>query len=990
MLNFIAFFVYRKIKTDMKKLTASVLAVVLTASFTVVSAQQDTLRTQEIEGVVVTALGIKREKKSIGYAAQEVKGETISEAGQSNALSALSGNVAGVQVTAPSSMGGSTRITMRGVSSIIGENRPLIIVDGVPLDNSNINDINTQRGAGGRDYGDAAFDINPDDVESVTVLKGGPAAALYGSRAANGVIIYTTKQAKRGRTNIEYSSGIAFENIYIRPKLQNYYGGGSQLTLPTQVINGQTYNLNEYRMDESWGPRYDANLLYLPWYAFDQEEFPNDYMKPVPWVAPKHDVDSFFDTGITLTNNFAVAKSFERSNVRLSYTNTAITGIIPTSSIDRHNFAINANSELNDKLKVETGFNFVQTRGFNRPEQGYGDNSVAQKFYQWGQRQLDMSKLRDYKLANGQQRTWNRTAWNDPEPYYSDNPYWTIYENVTNDRRNRFYGFAGLTYNILPNLYATGKVYADMYSQDNDNRVAIGSQAVSGYSIFKRNFSEYNYEGRVHWNPEISDNWSLQTFVGVNRRNLKRSDLNGATRGGLIIPNFYNLKNSLNDPLATNSLYEKRVNSAFGSVSLGFKETVFIEATGRNDWFSTTKEDRFYPSITGSFVFSNLIDANWLSFGKLRAGWASVASDSDPYQLSNYSVQFTNFNGQPRYGLFTQNNNPDLKAELKETKEIGLEMNFLRNRLGFDVTYYDVNITDAILPLSVDPATGFTNNLINAGQITNKGVEAMVYVTPVKNENFSWTMNWNFAQNRNEIVKLYEGVATYQLTNAPFRARLLAVEGQPYGAIYGFDFTYDANGNKIVGEDGLYVPTATVQNLGSTLPDYNMGLRNSLKYKNLALSFLFDMQKGGKYFSTTHMWGMYSGMLEETGFGGNREAGVILDGVREDGSLNDIRITANEFGGMHYGGVDALNVFDASYIKLRDVTLSYDLPKEMIGSLLEGVRISAFGRNLLAWNLDWKGMDPENTSYGSGNIQGLEGGSLPSTRQFGVNVNFKF
>lgn len=973
----------------MKKLTTSVLAVVLSASFSMANAQKDSLKTQEIEGVVVTALGIKREKKSIGYAAQEIKGESISDAGQSNAISALSGNVAGVQVTANSAMGGSTRITMRGISSIIGENRPLIIVDGVPLDNSNVNDTNTQRGAGGRDYGDAAFDINPDDVESVTVLKGGPAAALYGSRASNGVIIYTTKQAKRGRASIEFNTGISFENVAIIPKLQNFYGGGSQLTLPTEVINGQTYNVNEYKMDESWGPKYDPNLMYLPWYAFDQEDFPNDYMKLVPWVAPKNDVDSFFETGITLSNNISVAKAFEKSNLRVSYTNTNISGIVPNSKIDRNNFSISGNSELSEKLKLETGMNFVQTHGFNRPEQGYGDNSVAQKFYQWGQRQLDFAKMKDYKLANGMQRSWNRTAWNNAEPYYSDNPYWTIYENVSNDKRKRFYGFGGLTYYILPNLYASGKVYADMYSQDNDNRVAIGSQSVSGYSIFKRNFSEYNYEGRLHWNPEISDAWSLQTFVGANRRNLKRSDLNGSTRGGLLIPNFYNLKNSINDPLATNSDYEKRVNSVFGSVSLGFKETVFIEATGRNDWFSTTKYDKFYPSITGSFVFSNLLKANWLSFGKLRAGWANVASDTDPYQLSNYSVQFTNFAGGPRYGLFTQNNNPELRPELKETKEIGLEMNFLKNRFGFDVTYYDVDITDAILPLSVDPATGFRNNLINAGQITNKGIETMVFVTPVKNKDFSWTVNWNFTKNENEIVKLYEGVKTYQLTNAPFRARLLAVEGQPYGVIYGTDFTYDSSGNKVIGDDGLYVPSA-IKSLGSTLPDYNMGLRNSFNYKNFNLSILFDMQKGGKYFSTSHMWGMYSGMLEETGFNGNREAGVVLDGVLEDGTKNDIRITANEFGGMHYGGVDALNVFDASYIKLRDVTLGYELPKSLIGGLLESVRISAFGRNLFAWNLDWKGMDPENVSYGSGNIQGLEGGSLPSTRQYGVNVNFKF
>lgn len=973
----------------MKKLTTSVLAVVLTGSFALVNAQQkDTIKTQDIEGVVVTALGIKREKKSIGYAAQEVSGETISDAGQNNALSALSGNVAGVTVTSPSSMGGSTRITMRGISSIIGENRPLIIVDGVPLDNSNINDTDTQRGAGGRDYGDTTFDINPDDVESVTVLKGGPAAALYGSRASNGVIIYTTKQAKKGRTSVELNTGVSFESIYIRPQLQNQYGGGLADTLPTAVINGETYNIADYGMDESWGPKYDPNLMYLPWNAFDPE-FAEDYMKQIAWGAPDKGVDSFFNVGMTLTNNISVSKSFEKSNIRVSYTNTDITGIVPTSSIKKHNFAINMNSELSEKLKVETGINFVQTHGFNRPEQGYGDNSVAQKFYQWGQRQLDFSKLKDYKLANGMQRSWNRTGWDDGTPLYSDNPYWTINENVSNDKRNRFFGNAGLTYDILDNLYVVGKVYADIYSQDNDSRVAIGSQSTSGYATSTRTFSEFNYEARVHWNPRVSDDFTVQTFVGANRRNSKVSSLFGQTVGGLIIPNFYNLRNSIETPLAQNTDSERRVNSVFGSLSLGFKETLFIEATGRNDWFSTTVHDGFYPSVTGSFVFSNLVKANWLSFGKLRAGWANVASDTDPYQVVNVMNQSINFNGQPRYTLSTRNNNPELKPEMKETKEIGIEANFFKNRFGFDVTYYDVNVQDAILPLTIDPATGFRSNVVNAGEIRNKGIEAMVFLTPVKTKDFSWTMNWNFAQNENEIVKLYEGVSTYQLTNAPFRARLLAVEGEAYGSIYGTDFVYDANGNKVIGSNGRYVASA-ITNLGSTLPDYNMGLRNSFKYKNLSLSFLFDMQKGGKYFSTSHMWGMYSGMIEESTLDGNRAGGIVLDGVLADGSQNTRNISAQAYGAMYYNTVDALNVFDASYIKLRDVTIGFDLPKSLIGGFLEGVRISAFGRNLVAWNLDWKGMDPENTSYGSGNIQGLEGGSLPSTRQYGFNVNFKF
>ena len=972
----------------MKKLTTSVLAVVLTASFALVNAQKrDTIKTQDIEGVVVTALGIKREKKALGYATQEVKGEVISDAGQTNALSALSGNVAGVQVTAPSSLGGSTRITMRGVSSVTGENRPLIIVDGVPLDNTNVNSIDTQRGAGGRDYGDATFDINPDDIESVTILKGGPAAALYGYRAGNGAIIYTTKSAKKGRTEVQLNTGVAFDQISIRPKLQRMYGGGGEPNLTPQVINGVTYYLPDYSYDESWGPKYDPTLMHLPWNAFDPE-FAADYLKPVPWVAPANDVESFFKTGVAYTNNIAVSKSFENTNVRLSYTNTNMTGVVPNSSIKKDNFGVNITTKLSDKLKADAIVNFAHTEGFNRPEQGYGDNSVAQKFYQWGQRQLDYAKLKDYKLANGMQRSWNRTAWDDATPLYSDNPYWTVYENISQDSRDRFYGSAGLTYNFSSKVYLTGKVLGDTYSQDIDSRVAIGSAALSEYNVSKRNRSEYNYEGILHYDDNFGE-LSLNSFAGFNIMNKKWDVLNGNSVGGLIIPGLYNLANSRETPSSSNASYHLGVKSLFASVSLGYKNTLFVEATGRNDWFSMLNDDQFYPSVTGSFVFSNVLKADWLSFGKLRAGWSSIAGGSDPYIRSTYASIDIPFTGSPIYSMPSTANNPLIKPELKTTKEIGLEASFFKNRFGFDVTLYDVKSNDLIIPLPIDPANGYGFKRINAGEMRNKGIEAMVNITPVKNSNLTWDMSWNFTKNKNELVELQGDLQNYILTNAPFRVQLAAQVGYAYGQILGTDFVYDANGNKVVNSNGTYKASA-IKPLGSILPDYNMGLRNTLRYKNLSLSFLFDMQEGGKYFSTSHMWGMYSGMLEETALGGNREAGVILPGVKADGSPNDVVLDAADWGGSFYSTVDAQNVFDASYIKLRDVTIGYDLPKSIIGNYLQGVRVSVFGRNLATWNLAWDGVDPENTAYGSGNIQGLEGGSLPSTRTFGFNVNFKF
>ena len=973
----------------MKKLTTSVLAVVLSSSFAVVSAQtvQDTVKTQDIEGVVVTALGIKREKKSLGYATQQVSGETLSDAGQTNALSALSGNVAGVQVTAPSSMGGSTRITMRGISSVTGENRPLIIVDGVPLDNSNVNSVDTQRGAGGRDYGDATFDINPDDIESVTVLKGGPAAALYGFRAGNGAIIYTTKSAKRGRTEVQLNTGVTFESINIRPKLQTQYGGGSEATLQQVEINGRTYNVPDYSYDESWGPKYDPNLMHLAWNAFDPE-FANDYLRETPWVSPKHDVDSFFNTGVAYTNNFSVSKSFENTNVRLSYTNTNISGIVPNSKINKDNLNINLNTSLSDKLKAEANINYVRTAGFNRPEQGYGDNSFAQKMYQWGQRQLDYSKLKDYKLSTGEQRTWNRTAYDDATPLYSDNPYWTTYENTSADQRNRFFGSAGLTYNFSKKLFATGKVYGDTYSQTITSQVAIGSAALSEFNIQKRNRSEFNYEAKLHYNDNFGD-LSLNSFAGFNIMDNKVDVLNGNSNGGLVIPNLYNLANSRDNATSTNSASHWSTRSLFASVSLGYKDFLYVEATARNDWFSMLNDDQFYPSVTGSFVFSSLLKQDWLSFGKLRAGWSSVAGGGNPYIRGTYTVINNPFQGDPSYSMPNTFGNPLIKPELKKTKEIGLEASFFKNRVGFDVTYYDVESTDLIIPLPIDPASGYGFKTVNAGLMTNKGLEAMVNITPVRTSDFSWDMTWNFAQNRNKLVELAEGLDTYVLTNAPFRAQLAAQVGYSYGVILGTDFVYDDNGNKVVGSNGQYLASA-IKPLGSILPDYNMGLRNTFKYKNLSLSFLLDMQQGGSYFSTTHMWGMYSGMLEESALGGNREAGVVLQGVKQDGSINDVLLDAPTWGGTYYSTVDAQNVFDASYIKLRDITIGYDLPKSIIGNAFQGIRISAFARNLFVWNLDFKGIDPENISYGSGNFQGLEGGSLPSTRTYGFNVNFKF
>lgn len=968
----------------------------------------------ELEGAVVTALGITRDEKALGYSAQKVDGSMLTAARVSNPLNALSGNVAGIQVTSPSSnLGGSTRITLRGITSLTGENRPLIVIDGIPMNNANYNTTTAQRGAGGRDYGDMAYDVNPDDIESINVLKGGPAAALYGSRGANGVIMITTKSARKGRDEIIFNTGVSVETIALFPNLQYEYGGGSQSTFETINIGGTDYNIAEYAYDESWGPRLDGTPV-LHWDAFDPE-FGNDYLVARPWSKPNATARDFFRNGLTYTNSISFGKSYENTMARFSLSNVTQTGIVPNSELKRTTIGVSIENKFSDKFTASANMNYIRTDGFNRPEVGYGDNSVIQKMYQFGQVQLDYDRLKNYKLSTGEQRTWNRQAWNNATPQYSDNPYWTVYENTSEDQRNRFYGNLELKYEFMKGLYAVANVYGDYFNFDIESHVAVGSQATSAYSIAEYGYNEMNYEGRLHFDRTFG-NISLNAFAGVNRRHVNGETMTGDTQGGLIVPGLYNLSNSLEDPLVSNSKNKRRVNSIFGSVSLGFYNTFYIDVTGRNDWSSTLPVDHnsyFYPSFTGSFVFSELLpDNNILNFGKVRGGWAQVRNDTDPYLLRNvyrkpgdlFVDTPNSFGGVPSFTNENTRRNPNLKPELVTTWEVGVEASLFKKRFMFDLTYYEKVTEDLIMPVPTSPATGFSSVNINAGTMENKGLEALVTIIPVRSNDFEWALTWNFAKNNNQVTELYGGLKSIILANAPFRASVAAVLGEEYGQIRGSDFVYDDDGNKVVGANGLYLQTP-VTNLGSVLPDYNMGLRNTFSYKNLSLSALIDMQKGGKYFSVSNLFGHYSGMLAETAADGIRENGIVVEGVTGtvdfsnfliDGTYsvsnvapNTTNVDAVNYFGHWYSGPTAQNVFDADYFKLREVTLSYTFPSNMTGPF-SGVQVSVFGRNLAMWGLDNKNFDPEMVATGSGNIQGLEGGNLPSARSVGMNVRLQF
>ena len=970
---------------------------------------------QALEEVVVTAaLGITREKKSLGYATQEVTGDQLSETRNSNALNALSGKVAGVQVSnATGSLGGSSRILIRGAGSITQENRPLIVVDGIPLDNSNYNTTSTQNGGGGRDYGDAGFDINPDDIASMNVLKGGAASALYGSRASNGVILITTKSGKKGKAEVTFNSGITFDQVNILPKVQKLYGGGAgdattigQSGFGQATINGTTYDVVDYGTDESWGPKYDSNRLVLHWDAFDPE-FADDYLKPRAWVYPKKDKDDYFNTGITYNNGIAFSQGTEKSTMRMSLNNTQTTGIVPNSELSKTSINFNGTSQLTDKLKIDASVNLTVTDGFNRPAVGYTGDGVIIQLYQFGQTQLDYDRLKKYKLADGSQRTWNRISAANGAPRYTDNPYWVTNENTAEDKRTRWFGSVGMTYNITDNLYAVGKIYGDTYDFRINSHISVGSQSQPFYTEIDRDFQELNYEGRLHYdNTLFNDKLSLNTFVGLNRRDNELHRITGETSGGLVVPGLYNLSNSVAPAQVTEFDSRRRINSLFGSVSLGYDNFAYVTVTGRNDWSSTLPADNnsyFYPSVSSSIVFSSFIDAPWLSFGKVRGGYAEVGSDTNPYQLANTFVGSIPFLGTVPFDLDNTNRNPNLLPEQKQTWEVGLEMSFFKNRLGFDLTYYNEETSDLITPIQIDAATGYSSTFTNAGRLQNKGIEALVNLTPIESEDFSWDVVWNFAKNNNELLELIDGVETLQIGAFPFNAVTVnAVVGQPYGIIRGTNYVFDDQGNKVVNSNGSYAETQNVENLGSVLPDYTMGFRNSFKYKNLSFGFLVDVQQGGKYRSLTNLWGNYSGILEQTAANNIREEGIVLPGVTgtvtydDDGNYtvtntapNTQAIPAQQYGTDFYFGNDAQNVFDADYIKLREVTLAYTLPSDWFESFA-AVTVSAFGRNLGVWGLDNENFDPEVATSGSGNIQGSEGGSLPSTKSYGLNVQLKF
>jgi len=991
-----------------------------------------------VDEVVVTALGISREKKSLGYAVQEVDGEELNKVKTDNFVSALSGKVAGVQIKNNTNFGGSNNIVIRGSSSLTQNNQALFVVDGVPISNEVNNDSYQAVGGYGYDYGNAAADINPNDVASVSVLKGAAATALYGSRAANGVVLITTKKGARSTKKtlgVTLNSSVTYSKIDLStfPDYQEKYGAGYGPDYSVSDHPGlYQYDVNgdgvlDYVVptteDASRGEAFDPNLMVYQYESFVPE---SEYFgMAFPYVAPSNGAETFFETGVNYTNSIDITGASTKGSYRLGYTNQNISGVMPNSTIEKNNYTFNGSYDILENLTVSSSANYVNTKGEGRPSTGYSDN-IMSSFRQWYNVGVDMKRQKELYDASGRNVTWNPNGWDDPNqswnsnPIYWDNPYWTRYKNYESDERDRLIGYVKLDWELTEHLSVMGRAAIDTYNELIEERRATGSIASpfgigfpdskSGYLRRTRKFVETNLDFMVRYNKNLTDDFNVNGLIGTNIRRSTIDNVSVSTNGGLAVPGVYSLNNSV-DPMMPpeESLDEIGVNGYFASVSLGYKNTLYLDGTARIDQSSTLPEENntyFYPSITGSFVFSELLNSAVLSHGKLRLNYAEVGNSAPAKRTRDVYLANAPLYGNSLVTVPDTRNNPDLKPETQKAVEAGLELNFLKNRVGLDLALYKNNTFDQLMPVTVSNATGYSSKWVNAGEIENKGVELALFGTPIQTKDFRWDVTFNWSKNVNEVVELFvdesgNEVKNLQIAGLQGGVTINARVGEPYGTIHGSDFVYHDNGGKIVKTNGYYQKSATNdQIIGNVNPDWNAGFNNSFSYKDFSFSFLIDWQKGGDIFSLDLWYGYATGLYEETADNndlGNPErdpisegGGIILDGVNEAGSPNTTRIESDVYAEGYVTSPNARFVYDASYIKLREVVVSYDLPENWLDrTFIKGATLSFIGSNLWIISKNLPHADPE-ASQGAGNVQGWQSGVMPATRNYGFSLNIQF
>jgi len=928
---------------------------------------------------------------------------------------------------------------MRGYKSIIYDNQALFVIDGVPFNNGNTAGVNTntanqRTGRGGYDYGNAAADINPDDIESVTVLKGAAASALYGSQGANGVILINTKKGARGLgITLNVGGGIGSVDKSTFAKYQHDYGAGYYPSVRYEDPNtGIPYGFaagfflwrdptagfirnnspnSAYVVptseDASYGAKFDPNLMVYQWDAFDPAS--PFYNTAKPLVAAPNDPTSFFQKSNTYNASVYVNGGSDKGTFKLGYTRTGDKGIMANSEVTKNLVNFGGTLNITDKLSAGAVIDFSNIEGKGRYGTGYDDKNMMTNFRQWWEVNVDVKEQKDAYFRNRQNVTWN---WADPTdlvPIYWDNVYFSRYENYESDSRNRYFGNINLNYKVTDWLNILGRVSLDSYDEIQEERQAVGSVTVSNYSRFNRSYRETNYDLLLTFNKDLSTDLNLKALLGTNIRRQHTSTIRATTNGGLIVPRVYALSNSLNPPNAPTEFDgTKEVDGVFAGATLSWRDMLTLDATIRRDASSTLPPDHnvyYYPSVSAGFVFSKLLpEVDWLSYGKLRANYAEVGNDAPIYSVYDVYTVVPPFGGEPQSSVNGTKNSPNLRPERTKSWEIGLEMQLFKNRAGFDLTYYKAQSFDQILPVIVSTATGYNSKFLNAATVDNKGVEVQLTGTPIKTQDFSWDITVNWSRNRNKVVRLFEGSENIVLANFQGGITLNATLGQPFGTIRGSNFVYDsATGQKLVSAAGRYMITPTSNEvIGDPNPDWIGGINNTLKYKNIALSFLIDIRHGGDVFSLDMYYGLATGLYPETA-GLNdlgkpsRNAladsgGIVNPGISVvDHKPNTVR-ALNGYGAYGYlRNPAAAFVYDAGYVKLREVMITYSFPRETVAKLkpFKGIDISLIGRNLWIIQKNLPYADPEET-ISAGNLQGYQGGAYPTVRTFAINAKLRF
>ncbi|QIA07299.1 SusC/RagA family TonB-linked outer membrane protein [Draconibacterium halophilum] len=981
-----------------------------------------------IDEVVVTALGISREKKTLPYAAQDVKAEQLNVSGDANIKNAIVGKVAGVQMVgqAGSKLGQSGKIRIRGAISLTSDSDPLYVVDGIPVGDPNVVDMN--------------------DVESVNVLKGPNATALYGQRAEYGVIMITTKKAKAGGISVEINSNTTFDKVAYLPEYQNLYGGGYDgadewTTLdynagfagnayPEEwsIFDGRRFIYSGYA-DESWGPAFDGEP-YTPWYAMWPES--PYYGETTPYVAQPDNIKDFYDTGVTTKNSIAISGAGDGYTARLSLTNLDQNGIIPESEYKKNTISGSFDFDATDKLSVGANFNFSKSYVQGDFDDGYS-NQVTGSFNSWFARNVDMDKMRELKdlqTTGGYHASWN--YWG---PFYSTyfgtekaafwfNPYWYLGEYQNERDRIRLIGDIHATYNVNENLNVKVNASTNIYNYKQFWKVPYSIEAAADpafYNVWNSGFGntrqmeiENNYNGMVNYANDFGD-FDVDGTAGISYRTnsydrFRANMPTGSKTQGLVLPDVYTYSNTKLPVTAQTYKYEKEVMSMYARVSLGWREMLYLDGSYRQDWSSALPEEKNgygYPSIGSSFIFTELIEDNSiLSFGKLRAGWAQVGTDLAAMRLNQvYPLSGSPYLGSPQMYTNNQLVDPAIEPAINTSMEFGFDLKFLNNRAGLTFTYFNEIREKEIIPITMSQATGKTSFLTNAGKSKRDGIELVLDGTPVQTNNFVWNIGVNFATS-NPVVEELPG--DLQSINAPGGnddwgfVYVVHKLGEEWGQLRGRAIRIDEEtGQQVVNAATGTFAYDTDQYLGSVLPDFTGGIFNQFTIMNLVnVSASIDFQKGGKFFSLSEMWGQYSGLLEETAGindqGNNvRDAiddggGVHVVGVDTDGNSYDQYVDSyTYFSQFNSNTIASPYVHDASYMKLRDVSVSVNLPKKWLNStFLKTATVGFVGRNLWMISLaednihNW---DPSEMSQTYG-----ENAGLPGTRSYGFDVKLTF